>query len=152
MPEPQTEQLELSQLLKETVELYNKNELGKIATSIEQGKFLVTGDRKWLGRAFSNLIINGFQAVNDQDAARLKVRLIAKDKNIVRIEIEDNGNGIPEELRDKVFIPNFSTKYTGSGLGLAITKKGVEHAKGKIWFDSELGLGTTFFIEIPIDL
>jgi len=67
---------------------------------------------------------------------------------MVRIEIKDNGSGIPDQIRDKVFSPNFSTKYTGSGLGLAITKKGIEHANGKIWFESEEGKGTTFFMEI----
>ena len=52
-------------------------------------------------------------------------------------------------LEIKFFIPNFSTKYTGSGLGLAITKKGIEHANGKIWFNSEEGVGSIFCIEIP---
>ena len=57
---------------------------------------------------------------------------------------------IPEQIKDKVFTPNFSTKYTGSGLGLAITKKGIEHANGKIWFDSEEGRGTKFYVDIPL--
>ena len=110
---------------------------------------MIEGDRKWVGRAFSNLIINGFQAVNDNATAKIEVSLFAKEKDIVRVEIRDNGIGIPDHIRDKIFIPNFSTKYTGSGLGLAITKKGIEHAHGKIWFSSEEGAGTIFYIEIP---
>jgi len=149
MPEPKTEQLDVSQLLKETIELYNKKELGQIVTNIEQGQFMIEGDRKWLGRALSNIIINGFQAINDHTKAKIKVRLYSKGSNMVRVEIKDNGNGIPKHIRDKVFTPNFSTKYTGSGLGLAITKKGIEHANGKIWFSSEEGVGTIFYIEIP---
>ena len=149
MPAPVTEHLDLSKLLKETIDLYNKKELGKIVTNIEQGKFMINGDKKWLGRAFSNLIINGFQAVNDKDIAIIEVNLFLKDPNKVRIEIKDNGHGIPEHIRDKVFTPNFSTKYTGSGLGLAITKKGIEHADGQIWFETEENVGTTFFIDIP---
>ena len=149
MPEPQTEKLDVSQLLKETIDLYNKKELGRIVTNIEQGKFMIEGDRKWLGRAFSNLIINGFQAVDDPASAKIEVNLFVKESDMVRVEIKDNGNGIPEHIRDKVFIPNFSTKYTGSGLGLAITKKGIEHANGKIWFNSEEGVGSIFCIEIP---
>ena len=149
MPEPQTEILDVSQLLKETIDLYNKKELGRIVTNIEQGKFMIEGDGKWLGRAFSNLIINGFQAVDDHASAKIEVNLFAKGSDMVRVEIKDNGNGIPEHIRDKVFTPNFSTKYTGSGLGLAITKKGIEHANGKIWFDSEEGVGSIFYIEIP---
>lgn len=149
MPEPKTETLDVSQLLKETIDLYNKKEFGQIVTTIEPGIFRIEGDRKWLGRAFSNLIINGFQAVHDEKSAKIEVNLFAVDSKKVRIEIRDNGNGIPEHIQDKVFIPNFSTKYTGSGLGLAISKKGIEHSNGKIWFSSEEGLGTTFYIEIP---
>lgn len=149
MPAPQMERLDVSLLLKETIDLYNKKELGRIVANIEQGIFMVEGDRKWLGRAFSNLIINGFQAVNDKTTAKIEVSLFAKDKGLVRMEIRDNGIGIPTHIRDKIFTPNFSTKYTGSGLGLAITKKGIEHAHGKIWFSSEEGAGTIFYIEIP---
>ena len=72
-----------------------------------------------------------------------------RENGVIGITIKDNGHGIPEQIRDKVFTPNFSTKYTGSGLGLAIAKKGIEHANGNIWFESEEGVGTTFFIDIP---
>lgn len=150
MPEPKTEKLDVSTVLKETIDLYNKKELGQIFTQIEQGEFMIEGDRKWLGRAFSNLIINGFQAVNDKKSAKIEVNLFTLEGDMVRIEISDNGNGIPEHIQDKVFTPNFSTKYTGSGLGLAITKKGIEHSNGKIWFSTKEGLGTTFFMEIPL--
>jgi two-component system, NtrC family, nitrogen regulation sensor histidine kinase NtrY len=51
---------------------------------------------------------------------------------------------------DKVFIPYFSTKKSGSGLGLAIAKQGIEQCGGKIGFESEVGKGTEFWVEIPI--
>jgi signal transduction histidine kinase len=79
----------------------------------------------------------------------IKVEMFHKDDGMIRIVIEDNGQGIPEHIQDKVFSPNFSTKYTGSGLGLAITKKGIEHANGNIWFESHEGVGTKFYIDIP---
>jgi two-component system nitrogen regulation sensor histidine kinase NtrY len=150
MPAPKIDHLDIRALLLETIELYNKKELGKIVTNIEDGIFMIEGDKKWLGRALSNLIINAFQSVNDQSNALLHVSLFKKGRDMVRIEIQDNGEGIPLHIGEKVFTPNFSTKYTGSGLGLAITKKGVEHANGKIWFQSEEGVGTTFFIELPL--
>ena len=85
------------------------------------------------------------------DAIFTTLRQILSEANPeVRIEIRDNGQGIPVHIGEKVFTPNFSTKYTGSGLGLAITKRGIEHANGRIWFDSEEGVGTTFFIELPL--
>jgi two-component system, NtrC family, nitrogen regulation sensor histidine kinase NtrY len=150
MPAPKSELLDIRLLLLETIELYDKKELGEIVTNIEEGQFMVEGDRKWLGRAFSNLIINGFQAVGNHRKARLDINLHLMDRKRVRIEIQDNGEGIPEHIGDKVFTPNFSTKYSGSGLGLAITRKGIEHANGKIWFISTDGNGATFYVEIPL--
>ncbi|RYZ26105.1 MAG: ATP-binding protein, partial [Sphingobacteriales bacterium] len=73
-----------------------------------------------------------------------------KDGKTIRTEVRDNGTGIPEELLDKVFVPNFSTKYAGSGIGLAVAKKGIEQMGGKIWFSTTLHKGTTFFIELPL--
>ena len=67
------------------------------------------------------------------------------------MRIKYNGNGIKEEIRSKVFVPNFTTKESGSGIGLAIAKHGIEHAGGKIWFESQEGKGTSFFIELPIN-
>jgi two-component system, NtrC family, nitrogen regulation sensor histidine kinase NtrY len=150
MPAPKSELLDIRLLLLETIELYDKKELGKIVTNIEEGQFMIEGDRKWLGRAFSNLIINGFQAVSDHRKAILAINLKSMERKRVRIEIQDNGEGIPDHIGEKVFTPNFSTKYSGSGLGLAITRKGIEHANGKIWFNSTEGAGTTFYVEIPL--
>lgn len=150
MPAPQTERVDLRLLLNETIDLYNKQELGQIIADMETGKFIVEGDRKWLGRAFSNLIINGFQSVNENEEARIEVSLHTYEGKSARVEIKDNGHGIPQHIRDKVFTPNFSTKFTGSGLGLAITRKGIEHASGRIWFESEEGVGTVFYIDIPL--
>jgi hypothetical protein len=53
-------------------------------------------------------------------------------------------------MQSKIFIPNFTTKSSGTGLGLAMSKTIVEQAKGKIWFDTVEGVGTTFFVELPI--
>ncbi|MCB9191692.1 MAG: HAMP domain-containing histidine kinase [Flavobacteriales bacterium] len=58
--------------------------------------------------------------------------------------------GIPEELREKIFVPNFTTKSSGMGLGLAMVKNIVETCNGKIWFESEIGKGTVF-ISLPAD-
>jgi signal transduction histidine kinase len=66
------------------------------------------------------------------------------------IAITDNGEGISEELRDKLFSPSFTTKSSGMGLGLAIVKNIVENFSGHVWFETEEGKGSTFYIEIPI--
>ncbi len=62
----------------------------------------------------------------------------------------DNGTGISDGQKDKVFVPNFTTKSSGMGLGLAMSKNIVESSGGFIWFNSEENKGTTFFVEFPI--
>ena len=102
-----------------------------------------------MGRIFSNLIINGLQSVGNDRHPTIKISLHSKENKIL-IEFRDNGSGIPVEIRDKIFIPNFSTKDTGSGIGLSIAKRGIEHAGGKIWFETITKKGTTIFVELPL--
>ena len=66
------------------------------------------------------------------------------------ITVSDNGTGIPVELREKLFSPSFTTKTSGIGLGLAIVKNIAENFAGKVWFETELDEGTTFYLEIPV--
>jgi signal transduction histidine kinase len=66
------------------------------------------------------------------------------------ISISDNGKGIPTDLRQRIFEPQFTTKESGSGLGLAMARQIILQAGGRIWFESEAGRGTTFSIELPL--
>jgi signal transduction histidine kinase len=70
--------------------------------------------------------------------------------NFAVIEIADNGKGMDENVRKRVFVPNFSTKNSGTGLGLAISRKVVDAHKGSIRFASVTGLGTTFTVYLPL--
>jgi signal transduction histidine kinase len=101
-----------------------------------------------LRRALINLVKNGIEAHNSQSAEiRIKVTQNAKE---VRIAVSDKGEGIADEDRDRIFVPNFSTKSSGTGLGLAITKKIIEAHNGEIWFESKTGKGTSFFVKLPL--
>lgn len=73
-----------------------------------------------------------------------------KGNEKVVVSVSDNGTGIPESLKQKMFTPNFTTKSSGTGLGLSIVKRYVENAGGRIWFESESDKGTIFFIEFPL--
>ena len=68
----------------------------------------------------------------------------------ILIVVKDNGQGIAEMMRSKIFTPNFTTKTSGTGLGLAMCKGIVEQAKGKIWFTTITGEGSRFFVELPL--
>jgi signal transduction histidine kinase len=67
----------------------------------------------------------------------------------VLITVEDAGSGIPEDVKDKLFTPLFTTKSKGQGLGLAVVKRLVEGLNGTIDFESEQGKGTKFIITLP---
>lgn len=146
MPPPNNEEVPISDLLMEVVQLY-RNEKVTIDSEIEDDKH-VYADPNILGRVFNNLLLNGIQSVLS-GRPHLVVRLTEKDQKLV-IEVIDNGQGIPEDQRKKIFTPYFSTKEKGSGIGLAIAKKGIEQAGGSIWFDSEEGKGTTFTVNLPV--
>jgi signal transduction histidine kinase len=108
----------------------------------------VVGDRESLRSVFTNLIINGMQAM-EGEGGRLTVRLESED-GVVRASVSDTGRGIPAEHLPKIFEPYFSTKETGTGLGLAIVKKAVDDHGGHITVESKQGTGTTFTVTLPI--
>lgn len=110
---------------------------------------IVWADPKITSRVLNNLILNSIQAVKDGVEVEIEIRMWLDD-NKVLVSCQDNGMGIPEDIRDKIFSTYFSTKSTGSGIGLAVAKKGIENAGGNIWFETEEGVGTTFYISLPI--
>ncbi len=152
MPLPNNELMNFKEVLLRVLELFKTDK--RMELEFQDDSFTdqisILGDDKLFGRVISNLIINGMQAVAPGIKPQIRIWLWLTDRAVF-LEISDNGKGIPVELRDKIFIPNFSTKSQGSGLGLAIAKSGVETAGGKIWFETELGKGTTFFLTFPLE-
>ncbi len=147
MPQPKKELMDFKSVVLGTLELFKNRENEKIIFGdlTEEETLTVLGDKQLFGRIIANLIINGFQASDHQKKALMHVFLRIIEDQVV-LEIRDNGKGIPKELRDKIFMPNFSTKSEGSGLGLAIAKRGVETEGGKIWFNTIEEKGTSFFL------
>jgi two-component system, NtrC family, nitrogen regulation sensor histidine kinase NtrY len=109
----------------------------------------VNADRDQLSRAIINLVKNGIQSIPEGSNGTVEINLSRRDHMAV-IAVSDTGEGISEDLRDKLFSPSFTTKTSGMGLGLAIVKNIVENFAGHIWFETEPGKGSTFFIEIPV--
>ena len=149
MPTPKNECFDFSILLKKIVGLF-KEDGDYIYMHIGEGDFQIVSDQQLMGRIVSNLIINARQSIPKDRKPRVEVGLqkVGRDKLILKIS--DNGTGIAKDIQHKVFLPNFSTKYAGSGIGLAISKRGIEHAGGRIAFDTQEGKGTTFLIELPL--
>lgn len=93
-----------------------------------------------------NLIRNAGHA--SPPKSKIEIELL-REENFWLIKIRDYGKGIPEEIKEKIWEPFFTTKSSGTGLGLDICKKIIENHNGTIWFESEIEKGTTFFIKLP---
>ena len=90
-----------------------------------------------------------------EGAGRLEVRsdLVKKgNTRYCRIQVEDSGCGIADNVQGEVFNPYFTTKSHGTGLGLPIVERIIFDHHGQIWFESAQGVGTTFFIDLPMEL
>ncbi len=151
MPVPKYDQYDLVYVVKTTVHLFANNESTEINLKTDITRAITMGDEQLMGRIITNLLINALQAIPNDRIPEIQVQ-ISQNQNRVTLSITDNGTGIPDDVIDKVFVPNFSTKYNGSGIGLALAKNGVQHAGGKIWFETVSDKGTTFFIELPLKL
>lgn len=139
------ETFKLEEEVEKIADLYNKE--GVIFKSNVSSSY-VTIDKTHLTRVLNNLIKNAIQSVYKQK----EKKIIIKIKSIGEfwsIQVKDNGSGIKNEIRDKIFEPNFTTKNSGMGLGLAMVKNIVHDFGGEISFITKLGIGTTFFVKIP---
>ncbi|MES2006348.1 MAG: HAMP domain-containing sensor histidine kinase [Bacteroidota bacterium] len=143
------ETFDITEVLSSLVRLYSANPGIHLEWYKEEGNYLVYSDRVQMSRLFTNLLQNAIEAKNE---FTMMVNVIIRQKvenNRVLITVKDYSGGIPEEMKGNIFTPNFTTKSSGTGLGLAICKGIVEKANGQIWFESEEGVGTTFFISLP---
>ena len=123
---------------------------------------ILTGDQLMIEQAILNILTNARNAV--EESGKREKNILVKtyqtlDKNNVCIEISDNGSGVPEDVRDKIFQPFFTTKNAlapdgrpvkGKGLGLSVAQKSVKDCGGEIVLTSEVGVGSTFKIMLPV--
>lgn len=110
-------------------------------------------DQGQLGQVIVNLVKNAAEAIKDwehaPDAPTITIRSYPVKGNKVRIEVADNGPGMPKAVQEKIFDAFYTTKKDGHGFGLATCTTILGNHRGKIWVESEVGKGTTFILEIP---
>lgn len=114
-----------------------------------KGRIMVMMDRTQINRLLTNLLQNAIEACHNREIRKVSLTEEIQGDHVL-VQITDNGEGIPDAMQQKIFVPNFTTKSSGTGLGLAMSKAIVEQAKGDIWFETAEGVGTTFFIKLPI--
>ena len=149
MPGTKNSNVDIISVIRNTVSLFSNNKRIRFNLDLHKHETaLVYADESQLIRVFNNLVKNAIQSIPENSDGMIRIELEV-EAGMVVVSIEDNGQGIPDELEDKLFEPNFTTKSSGMGLGLAIVKKIIEDAKGNIRYDTKLGEGTTFIIELP---
>jgi len=146
MPVAGSEQVHLPSMARAAAALYD----GHSSAFIEvvengQGPFEIMADKDQMLRVFNNLVSNAMQAMPEGTIGKITV-IFSRNENQITVEVRDNGKGITEADKPKIFTPNFTTKTTGTGLGLAMVKQIVENMLGAVWFESEVGRGTSFFL------
>ncbi|MEO6220408.1 MAG: MFS domain-containing histidine kinase [Ginsengibacter sp.] len=139
----------LNHTLENVSTLYSTNDKLETIKNLYPYELLIEGDKTQVNRLFTNLLQNAVQSIPEPRKAVIEIT-----SNLVRnkalVSIKDNGIGISPGKYDKIFTPNFTTKSSGTGLGLAMCKGIVEKMNGRIWFETDEGQWTIFYVELPL--
>ncbi|MDD3687215.1 MAG: ATP-binding protein [Bacteroidales bacterium] len=150
MPASKKEIISLTDIIQTSVQLFENAEDVDFDVNIEiKSNGMINADKEQMLRVFNNLIKNSVQAIPDDRRGKIKITIIELDKSYI-VKVEDNGSGIPENMISKIFQPNFTTKSAGMGLGLSMVKSMLISNNATIHFNTEVGVGTEFVIEIPM--
>ena len=144
------EPVDIVESVRYTVDLFRNNEeLINIEFFSSLEKAMVLVDKEMIGHVFNNLLKNAIQAIPNGREGKILVKIYHNVSEVI-VSVKDNGIGIPNENKDKLFNVNFTTKTKGMGLGLLIVKNVVDQANGTISFNSIENEGTTFIVSFPL--
>lgn len=139
----------LNNTIASLVALYKTRDNILIDWQNENEAYYIYADKVQISRLFSNLMLNAIEASNNNNIIHIKIYQKV-NKNFIETYIADNGTGITDDMKQKIFLPNFTTKTSGTGLGLAISKAITEKANGTISFTTTKNIGTTFKVALPL--
>jgi len=146
MPKTEISKVSLKETIDTVVDLFKKsNETLNFVIEDLPDEAFVLADKNELLRVFNNITKNALQAIPKDRIGKIEIKIINQGSTWL-ISLKDNGMGIPDQLKENLFMPNFTTKTTGMGLGLAMVKNIIDGINGKIWFESTEEIGTTFYI------
>jgi len=144
------EPVDLSRLLRGLIESYPNLHPDTAEIRLEEPLPIVLGSESLLTQCFSNLLGNAVKFVAPGARPQIRVRAEPARDQSVRIWVEDNGVGIPDNVRERLFrmFQRFNTDYEGTGIGLAIVRKVAEKMGGSVGVESEVGKGSRFWVQL----
>ena len=143
------EEVDLHHVISSLLDLYSANPKVEVTWNPVLVEAVMRVDKTHMNRLLTNLLTNAVDACSEREKCLVVITEKLVDNDLL-LSITDNGDGIPKEMQSKIFTPNFTTKTSGTGLGLAMCKGIVEQAGGHIWFETKVGVGTTFFVQLPL--
>ena len=151
-PAPQPRPCDMNQIADEALALFAGRLDGiSVKRDLEPGLPLVLADHEAIRRALANLIDNAAEAMQGSLLRVLCVRSsLAEDGAAVEFEVSDTGHGLTEEIRERLFLPFYSTKHRGTGLGLSIAAKIIQELGGSIRAESNTPKGARFLVRLPL--
>ncbi|HTL06806.1 MAG TPA: HAMP domain-containing sensor histidine kinase [Chitinophagaceae bacterium] len=146
---PRSEVFDVHEILHSLASLYMATENLVFEWHPVPQRVILFADKTQLNRLFTNLLQNAVEASDNKEHKKIVVAEELQDNYII-IKISDNGDGIPLQVQEKIFTPNFTTKTSGTGLGLAMSRNIIEQAKGELWFETRENEGSVFFVKLPL--
>jgi len=146
-PKTKSSRIDLVAQSKRIIDLFNQVD---IEFEHDTAQVEVTFDKDQWSRILTNLIKNAIEATEHQEQPYLAVK-IRQTSNEVYIEVIDSGDGVQQELEERIFEPKFTTKNSGMGLGLAIVKKSIEYHGGQIQYSRRDEARSCFKIQLPLN-
>ncbi len=149
LPKATNEKVVLNEVIETIHDLFRKREDIDVKMNVPLNDLTVFADKTHLIRVLNNLVKNAIQAIPNDRNGWVNIELYRQGSDAI-IQVSDNGVGIRDDMKEKIFRPNFTTKTSGSGLGLAIATNMLESFNAKLDFDSVAGTGSNFYITVPL--
>lgn len=148
LPEKENTVFNLNREVEDILRIFSDD---KVFLHTNKDNIMMNMDKIYLNRIITNLVTNALQAADENRIPIINVDLELVNKRVI-ITVQDNGQGIPENMYERIFEPSFTSKNSGMGLGLTMVKKMVEDYKGEIKVQSLVGVGSRFTISLPTNV
>lgn len=149
----QFETLNMNDVITELVPMIRSHALLKevsFVTELDPGILPVKGDRIQLQQVILNLVLNGFEAMENSEVKKLCIQTKQVAGEWVRVSVKDSGIGIDEKIKEEIFKPFFTTKKEGIGIGLVVSHSIISLHRGRIWTENNPDQGLTFSFTVPV--